>query len=102
MSIFKLLNPHEKVKKYAKELKDKCRLTNDGKKKKEPLTASQAAYRLGYLQARKDATALWKANQEKAVANPVIKKKSFKRIRELDKYELENSKKNVMEGMDIL
>ena len=41
MSIFKFLNPHEKAKKYAKELKDKCRLTNDGKKKKEPLTASQ-------------------------------------------------------------
>lgn len=102
MSIFKFLNPHEKAKKYAKELKDKCRLTNDGKKKKEPLTASQAAYRLGYLQARKDATALWKANQEKAASASASKKKSIKRVRELDKYELENSKKNPMEGMDIL
>lgn len=101
MSIFKFLNPHEKTKKYAKELKDKCRLTNDGKKKKEPLTVSQAAYRLGYLQARKDATALWKANQEKAAVASASKKKNIKR-KELDKYELENSKKNPMEGMDIL
>lgn len=66
-----LLNPNEKANKIAKELKGKKRLTNDGKVKKNEdgsaqcLTPTGAAWRMGYLQARKDNAKCFKANQKK-------------------------------------
>lgn len=54
------LNPGGKAAKYAAELKSGVRMTNDGTIKKTKkgeymgLTDVKAAYRSGYLQARKD------------------------------------------------
>lgn len=98
------LNPSERGKKYAKELKNKKRYCNDMTTiKKASLTSNEASYRMGYLQARKDATAIWKANKEKH-CNPSynVKKKKASMPRKLDKYEIENNKKNPMDGMDVL
>lgn len=50
-----LLNPSEKASKYAKELKNKKRYTNDGKTKTDKqLTKEGSAYRSGYLKAIQD------------------------------------------------
>lgn len=100
----KLLNPSEKAKKYAQELRSKKRLCNDLMTvKNEPLTSNGASWRMGYLAARKDATEVWKANKEKH-CNPSynVKKKKASMPRKLDKYEIENNKKNPMDGMDVL
>jgi len=63
--IITLLNPAEKGKKYASELKNKKRFTNDGEVKADSLTNSQAAYRIGYLQARKDNAKAFNSNKNK-------------------------------------
>ena len=67
-----LLNPHEKGRKAAYELKHDIRVTNRGDVKKDKkgrpkrLSDKGKAYRMGYLQARKDSAKAWKANQKKA------------------------------------
>ena len=69
-----LLNPAEKGKKYAKELKNKKHYLNangfrslkksdDGKEIK--LTKAEASYRMGYLAARKDSANAYKAKKRK-------------------------------------
>jgi len=103
----KFLNPSQKAKKYAQELRSKKRLCNDlTTVKNEPLTSNGASWRMGYLAARKDATEVWKANKEKFATVPVAKtnkRKGTNNIpRKLDKYEVENSKKDAMDGMDRL
>ena len=58
-----LLNPSEKAGKFAYELKHDRRFTNLGETKGDAkfLTPEQAAYRSGYLDARKDGARAWKA-----------------------------------------
>lgn len=66
-----LLNPAEKAGKFAYELKQGYRMTNDGKYKADKngtvlgLNASQASYRMGYLQARKDSAKCYNAKKRK-------------------------------------
>ncbi len=65
-----LLNPHEKGKKYAEEIKNGIRVTNDGEIKRNEngipmeLTKEGKAYRAGYLDARKDAANAYKASKK--------------------------------------
>lgn len=69
-----LLNPAQKGRKYATELKHGKALTNglqrkrnkDGSQKK--LTPKQKAYRAGYLDARKDSANCFKAKKKKRQA----------------------------------
>ncbi len=69
--IFTLLNPAEKGKKAAKELKTGKRYTNDGTPKRgrngQPLKVTKAgkAWRSGYLSARKDNAEAYKAKRKK-------------------------------------
>ena len=78
--MIKLLNPSEKAKKYAQELRSKKRLCNDLTTiKNEPLTSNGASWRMGYLVARKDATEVWKANKEKFATVPAAKTNKEKR-----------------------
>lgn len=71
MAFFKFLNPARKGKKFAFELKTGKRYTNDAKPKRDSkgnhltLTKEQAAYRGGYLDARKDNARAYKANKAK-------------------------------------
>lgn len=60
-----VLHPAGKGKKYAAELKNNKRYTNDSKPKDKPLTKEGRAYRSGYLQARKDSAKAWKAKNKK-------------------------------------
>ena len=66
-----LLNPYGKGRKYATELKHGKRLTNDFKRKRDEsgkqmsLSVKQKSYRAGYLQARKDSAACYKAIKAK-------------------------------------
>ena len=66
-----LLNPAEKGEKFAKELKNGFRFTNDGKVKKNEsgkpirLTKRQSAFRSGYLTARKDNAKCFNAKKKK-------------------------------------
>ena len=66
-----LLNPAEKGKKYATELKHNKHITNDGVIKKnkkgqaKKLSDTQKAYRSGYLTARKDNAKCYKAQSRK-------------------------------------
>lgn len=66
-----LLNPSEKGKKFASELRDNTRYTNDGKYKADKdggidqLTRVQRAYRSGYLDARKDSANCYKHLKKK-------------------------------------
>lgn len=71
-----LLNPSEKGRKYAVELKSGKRLTNNGEIKKDKdgkprklgktgKDAQARAYRSGYLQARKDSAKAWKSKHKK-------------------------------------
>lgn len=66
-----LLNPAEKGRKYAAELKAGIHATNDGKVKKNKagkrirLSDTQKAYRSGYLTARKDNAKCYKAKKRK-------------------------------------
>jgi len=64
-----LLNPAEKGAKYAYELKANVRTFNDGRFKPDKngelgLTETQRAYRSGYLAARKDSAACYKAKRK--------------------------------------
>ena len=63
-----LLNPAEKSRKYAIEIKHKKALTNDGKRKLDlktgrtiKLTNEQLAYRSGYLTAMSDSQKAYKS-----------------------------------------
>lgn len=49
-----LLSPKEKGHKYASELRNDYRFTNDMAVKQVGLSDKERAYRAGYLQARKD------------------------------------------------
>lgn len=68
-----LLNPSEKGKKFASELRDNTRYTNDNKKKADKdgviqsLSDTQRAYRSGYLAARKDSANCYKHSLKKKV-----------------------------------
>jgi len=74
-----LLNPAEKGKKFSEELKTKTRQTNQGEVKVDKdgkpsrLTKQQAAYRSGYLEARKDSAKAYKFNQKKKAAKKKAK-----------------------------
>ena len=63
----RLLNPAEKGRKYAGELKRGKRYTNEGTAKRDKngnhisLTKSGKAYRSGYLDARKDSAKAFKS-----------------------------------------
>lgn len=71
-----LLNPSEKGRKYANELKTGVRITNNGIPKvgengkpiklgKTGKEAQARAYRSGYLQTRKDSAKAWKSKRKK-------------------------------------
>ena len=66
-----LLNPAEKGRKCAAELKAGIHATNNGKVKKDkygnpiPLTKTQKAWRFGYLSARQDSADCYKASKGK-------------------------------------
>lgn len=68
-----LLNPAEKGKKYAKELKDNIHLTNDFAIKKDEhgnsieLNKPSRAYRAGYLASRKDSARAYKSLEAKKI-----------------------------------
>lgn len=70
-----LLTPAGKGAKYSMELLAGCRFTNEGEFKKGTespvsiLTDTQAAWRSGYLQARKDCAAAYKAKKITAPKN---------------------------------
>ena len=59
-----LLNPAEKGKRYARELKHGKNVNT-----KEELTDTQRAYRSGYLSARSDSAKCYNAQQNKQVTN---------------------------------
>lgn len=67
-----LLNPSEKSQKYAYELKNRVRVTNNGYLKVDSngaayeLSDVQAAFRSGYLTARKDSTKCYNAKMKKS------------------------------------
>lgn len=66
-----LLNPAERGKKFANELKHNRAKTNDNKVKRDEsgkaveLTAEQRAFRAGYLQSRKDGANAYKSKKKK-------------------------------------
>lgn len=67
-----LLNPSEKGRKYADELRNGVRQRNDGLLKTDPvlgrpvrLTKEQRSYRAGYLDAQKDSAKAYNARKEK-------------------------------------
>lgn len=66
-----LLNPSEKGRKFACELKSGIKCTNEGVPKTNKdgsliaLNREEAAYRAGYLDARKDAVNAWKSHRRK-------------------------------------
>ena len=68
--IITLLNPAEKGEKFAKELKRGYKFTNDGIPKRDndknalKLTSTEASYRSGYLDARKDSAKCYKAKHK--------------------------------------
>ena len=66
-----LLNPSEKGRKYADELRNGVRQRNDGLLKVDPvlgkpvrLTKAQRSYRAGYLDAQKDSAKCFKAKNK--------------------------------------
>ena len=64
-----LLNPSEKARKYASELRTGMRYTNEGNYKPDKngeigLTPESRAYRAGYLDARKDDAKAYKHNMK--------------------------------------
>ena len=65
-----MLNPAEKSRKYADELSNGVKQTNDGhlkydeNGKYERLTFTERAYRSGYLDARKDSAKVWRSKQK--------------------------------------
>ena len=66
-----LLNPNEKARKFADELRNKSKQTNDGhskfNKSGKPsyLTEKESAFRSGYLEARRDSAKLYKWKKDK-------------------------------------
>jgi hypothetical protein len=81
-----LLNPAEKSRKYAKEIKDNRRYTNDGRLKTDKagtplsLDEKQRSYRAGYLDSRSDnAKAYCRSNGVKSKAQP--RKRTNKSLR---------------------
>ena len=74
--VITLLNPAEKGRKYAAELRAGIHGTNDHKVKRDGngkakrLTSKERAYRAGYLDARKDSAKAYTANKEKAKERP--------------------------------
>lgn len=52
-----LYNPAERSKKYCDELKAKVHVA--GKKQGQDLTNTEAAYRAGYLEARRESAKIW-------------------------------------------
>lgn len=70
-NVFVLLNPYEKGKKYAIELRHDKKITNGGVRKKNKsgnyvkLSKQARAYRSGYLQARKDNANCFKARKKR-------------------------------------
>lgn len=72
-----LLNPSEKASKFAFEISQKKRVTNDMTGIKGDLNKEQQAYRAGYLDARKDSAKAYNHKQrKKAVTKRSGKKKS--------------------------
>lgn len=75
-----LLNPVEKGRKYAKELKDNIHLTNDNVVKKndkgkvQKLSKTSRAYRAGYLASRKDSANAYKATHQVKNAKRAVTK----------------------------
>ncbi len=59
-----LLTPAGKGEKYASELRDGVRYTNNGEVKKNGLTKQGRAYRSGYLDAQKDARSAYNAKKK--------------------------------------
>lgn len=57
---YKLLNPEQKGRRYAKELKEGCNIYTG-----EKLTKTQKAWRAGQLQARKDSAACYNAKKKR-------------------------------------
>lgn len=74
-----LLNPSEKGRKYASEMRTGCAITNDFKRKKDnsgrnvKLTREQLAYRAGYLDHAKD------SNRAFVATHPNYKRKNVSR-----------------------
>lgn len=70
-NVITLLNPAEKASKYADELRNGIRYTNDNRYKADKngvvmkVTKEGRAYRAGYLDARKDSAKAYKANKKK-------------------------------------
>lgn len=66
-----LLNPSERGSKFANELRNNCKQTNDGRFKVNrhgqciELTDAERAYRAGYLAAQKDSANAFKHNRKK-------------------------------------
>ncbi len=75
-----LLNPAEKGRKAAAELKAGIKCTNDHKVKRnadgsvQRLTKDERAWRAGYLAARSDSAKAWKSQQKKAQPKRTTKK----------------------------
>ena len=67
-----LLNPSEKGEKFADELRNGIRYTNEGRYKVDKngtvlgLTPEQRAYRAGYLAHSRDSAKAWKHNKQKS------------------------------------
>ena len=59
-----LLTPAGKGEKYASEMRDNVRYTNNGDIKQGYLTAQERAYRGGYLDAQKDARKAYNAKNK--------------------------------------
>lgn len=84
-SVHTYLNPTEKGKKYAKELKEKKCYTNDLVPKKSEngrvrsLTKEQKAYRHGYLDARQDSANCYKAKNGLPIKRRTWVKKASKK-----------------------
>ncbi len=75
-----LLNPAEKGKKYAHELKTGFNFTNGGKVVTDedgplPLSKSQRAFRSGYLKSRSDSSKAYKYNKRKKASARRTRKK---------------------------
>lgn len=80
-----LLNPAEKGRKAAAELKMGVKMTNDGVIKTDKygnpqkLTDAERAWRSGYLTSRSDGAKCWKAQQKKAAKQAKRAAKQSKR-----------------------
>lgn len=80
-----LLNPAEKGRKYAHELRTGHKFTNDGVLKKDgkgkaiPLSDSDKKYRCGYLNSRKDGAGAWKSAKAKKNAERAARKNGGKK-----------------------